>query len=141
MRKTTIFLKINKISQNPIYRALIAAMSLIVFYIILALIGYIILSRGIDFWLIKQYVVISLIGTLPVVFRQYFFSIIFLVGAAIGWAVACYTAFLQGPHPTMAGVFYNIFIVFFSFLMGLIVQIRYNIRKANPDLSNKTKLF
>ncbi len=141
MRKTTFFLKINMIAQNPIYRALIAAMSLIIFYIILALISYIILSRGISFWLIKQYFVISLIGIMPVVFRQYFFSIIFLVGAAIGWVVACYTAFLQGAHPTMTGALYNISIVFFSFLMGLIVQIRYNIRKANPDLSNKMKFF
>lgn len=139
MWKTKFFLKINKIAQNPIYRALIAAMSLIIFYIILALITYIILSRGIDFWLIKQYFVISLIGTMPIIFRQYFFSIIFLVGAAVGWTVACYTAFIQGAHPTMTGAFYNISIVFFSFLMGLIVQIRYNIHKANPDLFNKKK--
>lgn len=139
MGKITHFFNSKNDNSKLIYRVLIAVIALVIFYGILFIIGYISLSRGISFWLINQYFVVSLIGATPIVFKQYCFGSIFFVGAIIGWGVACYVAFLQGPHPTMAGAFYNMAILFISFLIGLIIQFRHNIRKANPNLFKKNK--
>lgn len=139
MGKIADFLKANTIDRNLVYRILIAVMSLIIFYIILSLIQYVSLSRWISFLLMKEYFVIALLGAAPIVFGKYHFSSVFFAGATIGWGVACYVAFLQGPHPTMIGAFYNMVILFTGFIIGLIAQIRHNVRKANPDLFKKSK--
>ncbi len=99
MAKIIHFLETNKDNSKLIYEVLIAGIFLIIFYVMLFIIEYIRHSRGVSFWLINQYSVIALIGAIPVVFKQYCFSSIFLIGALIGWSGACYVAYYRGRIP------------------------------------------
>jgi hypothetical protein len=92
----------------------------------------------IDFQVIKQiYLPIWATTIIAILFRQYIFSYIFVLSAALGLIVEYIIHLYHQPYPTMEGAFVNALIIRLGFIIGVVVQIVV-IRSRRHSISKPT---
>ncbi len=84
-----------------------------------------------DARLIRSYfVVLALLGGIPVLLQLYRLGLIFLAGASAGWIVDCVVTATRDPlEPTMMAGMYNLFIVVAAALVAIVVEAAYQVRR------------
>lgn len=114
--------------KGIIKRILIGLVSLIMFLLLIMIIYGIRYNESLllNSGLLKFYIIIGLIGILPVLFKLYRFGYIFLMGSVIGFLIDCIISYIERDTPTMKSGFYNFFVLIVSFLLGVTVEIIYH---------------
>lgn len=74
-------------------------------------------------WLIKQYLIVAGIGAIAIAFRFLFFGGIFFSGAIVGYIANCVVVLSQQGKTTMKGGFYNVIIIVFAVIVGIVFEI------------------
>jgi hypothetical protein len=137
--------KVIKVRTNKLIKSILSTVTIGILYIlVISIIVYIRYSEFIinDNLLMPYYLIFAVVGMIPILFHWYLFGTIFLSGTMLGLISECITTYFQGPHPTMAGAFYNVFIIILSFIIAVLAQFIYSISKVKYDIkvvANKVK--
>lgn len=108
----------------------LAIVSGVVFLAVILLIYFLRYSELMDFQLLTQfYLIFTIIGMLALFFSYKRFVIIFFGGAIMGLIVNCITTYREAGHTTMAGGIYNFLITALFFIVAIIVQVVYQMKK------------
>jgi hypothetical protein len=90
---------------------------------------YVTYSSFPDAKIIQSYfIIVGIIGSVPVLFQLYRLGLIFLAGASTGWILDCViTANMDPLAPTMKAGMYNLFVVIIGALLAIIVEVIYQL--------------
>lgn len=125
-------------SKNIIQSVLLSTMSFFLFYILLAIICFIINSSLISIWLIEQYLLIAAIGTVAIAFKCYFLGIVYYFSSLSGYVINCIILLFQQNKPTMLGGIFNGLLIIIGLVVGIIIEIiiRRKCSKKNIQKNN-----
>ncbi len=103
--------------------------SLLIFGLIFMISYYVTYSSFPDAKIIQSYfIIVGIIGSVPVLFQLYRLGLIFLAGASTGWILDCViTANMDPLAPTMKAGMYNLFVVIIGALLAIIVEVIYQL--------------
>ncbi|MBO8161971.1 MAG: hypothetical protein H0Z24_10120 [Thermosipho sp. (in: Bacteria)] len=114
--------------KRNIKQILIGLVSLITFLLLIMIIYGIRYNELLllDSELLKFYILLAIIGILPILFKLYRFGYIFLVGSVIGFLIDCIISCIERDIPSMKSGFYNFFVIIIGFLLGVTVEVLYH---------------
>lgn len=128
----------NKITN---FKALIAALVLYAIFLVLVF-GLYYIDKGVfvtaEF--AARYAVLGAVGAVPILFRRYFFGILFFCGGLLGYIVEGFFSNLQGSFAPTAGWIANWAVVIIFALIGLAIEvarIRRGVKKWKQEKQEK----
>lgn len=115
--------------KSIINRILVCIILLLIYLIIISFIGFIRFGKIIDIKALQFYIKISYIAIIAIFFKLYLFGYTFLSSIVIGFIVGSILSYIDRFTPNMRSAVYTLFIISVGFLLGIIVELIYRIRR------------
>lgn len=128
----------NKITN---FKALITAMILYAVFLVL-ICGLYYIDKGVfvSAEFAMRYAVIGAVGAVPILFRRYFFGILFLCGGLLGYIIEGFFSSLEGSFAPTAGLIANLSVLVIFTIVGLAIEvwrIRRGLKKWKQEKQEK----